>query len=89
MRMRERYRSSIGSRFRGVSRAFIPEADRRNAASHLTPSGSKSVNIVVDHGLPGTLTLTGVPQNLQVLNPDQSPFTSATITGMGDRWCRR
>ncbi len=45
--------------------------------------GSKAVSVTVHHGLPGTLTILGAGNGLDVLNPDESPFSSAYVTGSG------
>lgn len=39
-----------------------------------------TVNVGINHTAPGTLTILGATSDIEILNPDETPFTSAYVT---------
>lgn len=43
--------------------------------------GDASVSVAINHTAPGTLTILGATSDIEILNPDETPFASAYVNG--------
>ena len=55
--------------------------DSSEGEASLAAGASTTVSLTIHHAVSGTLTITGGTTDLELQNPDGSPFTSVTISG--------
>lgn len=55
------------------------DASMEGEAEVLVP-GDVTVEVTIHHTAPGTLTILGATGDIEILNPDETPFTSAYVT---------